>query len=124
MLGGVEGVFRLDVGGNACALGSAYKAVWGCERGGVKKENGVGGEIGKIGDGKEGGVGAKGWKGETFEELVAGRWEESGFVEKVAEGYQEGRYEVYEKGVQGLEMVERDVLRRQGGDIGMAGAVP
>lgn len=32
ILGGVEGVYRLDVGGNACALGSAYKAVWAVER--------------------------------------------------------------------------------------------
>ena len=32
VLGGVEGVYRLDIGGNACALGSAYKAVWAVER--------------------------------------------------------------------------------------------
>ncbi len=27
-LGGKEGVFKLDIGGNACALGAAYRAVW------------------------------------------------------------------------------------------------
>ena len=32
VLGSIEGVYKLDIGGNACALGSAYKAVWGCER--------------------------------------------------------------------------------------------
>ena len=31
VLGGAEGVYRLDVGGNACALGGAYKAVWALE---------------------------------------------------------------------------------------------
>ena len=38
ILGGVEGVYRLDVGGNACALGSAYKAVWATEKG-LKKHS-------------------------------------------------------------------------------------
>lgn len=33
MLGDAEGVYRLDLGGNACALGAAYKAVRACERG-------------------------------------------------------------------------------------------
>ncbi|KAI4149703.1 MAG: hypothetical protein LQ340_004489, partial [Diploschistes diacapsis] len=32
VLGGSEGVYRLDVGQNACALGAAYKAVWAAER--------------------------------------------------------------------------------------------
>ena len=32
VIGGAEGVYRLDVGGNACALGGAYKAVWALER--------------------------------------------------------------------------------------------
>ena len=27
VLGGIEGMFRLDVGGNVCALGRAYKAL-------------------------------------------------------------------------------------------------
>ncbi|KAJ5038404.1 uncharacterized protein L3040_007267 [Drepanopeziza brunnea f. sp. 'multigermtubi'] len=67
VLGGAEGVWKLDVGGNACALGGAYKAVWAIER-------------------KE---------GESFEELIGGRWRESEAVEKVDLGYREevwGRY--------------------------------
>ena len=32
VLGGSEGVYRLDFGENACALGAAYKAVWATER--------------------------------------------------------------------------------------------
>ena len=93
ILGGVEGVYKLDVGGNACALGSAYKAVWACER-------------------KD---------GETFEDLIGGRWDEERFVEKIADGYQDAKYKNYEKGVEGLEAVEKDVLRRQKADVAMAG---
>ena len=37
VLGGAEGVYTLNVGGNACALGAAYKALWAMERGGTKK---------------------------------------------------------------------------------------
>ncbi|KAK2066579.1 hypothetical protein P8C59_000384 [Phyllachora maydis] len=48
VLGAREGVYRLDVGGNACALGGAYKAVWALERA----------------------------EGETFDELVGSRWRE------------------------------------------------
>jgi xylulokinase len=44
VLGGAKGVFKLDVGENACALGAAYKAVWAVER----------------------------REGETFEELIGG----------------------------------------------------
>ena len=86
VLGGVEGVYRLDVGGNACALGAAYKAVWAVER---KEE-------------------------ETFEELVGARWREEEFVKKVAEGYQRGVFEKYKIGVEGLEAVEKEVLRETG----------
>ena len=93
ILGGVEGVYRLDVGGNACALGSAYKAVWAVER----------------------------KPGETFEELIGERWREEDFVMKVADGYQEKRYKEYEKGVEALEKVEAEVLRQQKVDVGKAG---
>ena len=93
ILGGVEGVYRLDVGGNACALGSAYKAVWAVER----------------------------KPGETFEELIGERWREEEFVKKVADGYQEERYKVYEKGVEALEKVEKEVLYKQAVDVGKAG---
>lgn len=82
ILGGIEGVYRLDVGGNACALGSAYKAVWASER----------------------------KPGETFEELIESRWREDEFVEKVAEGYQADLYKKYEIGVQALDAVEKAVL--------------
>ena len=93
ILAGVEGVYKLDVGGNACALGSAYKAVWACER----KEH------------------------ETFEDLIGARWDEEGSVEKIAEGYQDKKYKIYEKGVEGLEAVEEDVLEKQRLDVGKAG---
>lgn len=56
-------MYKLDVGGNACALGSAFKAVWAVER--------------KV--------------GETFEELVGGRWREGEVVERIAEGYRKER---------------------------------
>ena len=83
----------MDVGGNACALGSAYKAVWACERG----------------------------EEETFEDLIGGRWDEGGFVEKVAQGYQPSIYENYGRGVDGLEAVEKDVSMRQKMDVKKAG---
>ena len=92
ILGGIEGVYRLDVGGNACALGSAYKAVWAVER---KPK-------------------------ETFEDLIGKRWREDDFVEKIGDGYQEAQYRIYEKGVSGLEAVENDVLTRQAIDVGKA----
>ena len=67
VLGGVEGVYRLDVGENACALGAAYKAVWAAER-------------------KE---------GQTFEQLIGSRWKEENFVKRIADGYQKGIFERY-----------------------------
>ncbi|KAL8681760.1 MAG: hypothetical protein Q9186_002148 [Xanthomendoza sp. 1 TL-2023] len=85
VLGGVEGVYRLDVGENACALGSAYKAVWSVER---KPE-------------------------QSFEDLIGVRWNEEEFVKKIAEGYQEGIFERYGPAVEGLDLVEKEVLRRE-----------
>ncbi|KAF7712354.1 D-xylulose kinase [Penicillium ucsense] len=82
ILGGVEGVYKLDIGDNACALGAAYKAVWGIERA----------------------------EGQTFEELIGQRWKEEDFVEKIAEGYQEGVFELYGKAVEGFEAMEKRVL--------------
>ena len=93
ILGGVEGVYRLDVGGNACALGSAYKAVWAVER----------------------------KPGEAFEDFISSRWREGEFVEKIADGYQEEIYRSYQKGVDGLEAVEKDVLKKQAIDVGKTG---
>ncbi|KAK3942391.1 putative xylulose kinase [Diplogelasinospora grovesii] len=67
VLGGVDGVYKLDVGGNACALGGAYKAVWALERG----------------------------AGETFDELIGKRWKEEGAIQKVDDGYRQGMFEQY-----------------------------
>ncbi|KAL8736621.1 MAG: hypothetical protein Q9181_002319 [Wetmoreana brouardii] len=83
VLGSVEGVYRLDVGENACALGAAYKAVWSVER----------------------------EPGQSFEELIGGRWKEDEFVEKIAEGYQQGIFERYGAAVEGLDLIEKEVLK-------------
>ncbi|KAL9094020.1 MAG: hypothetical protein Q9165_003690 [Trypethelium subeluteriae] len=96
VLGGSDGVYRLDIGGNACGLGAAYKAVWGVERR-------------RAGKGKVGGD-------ESFEDLIAGRWDEGRFVRKVAQGYREGVWERYGEAVRGFEgmerLVEREVARK------------
>ena len=89
VLGGIEGVFRLDVGENACALGAAYKAVWAAER-------------------KE---------GETFEQLIGGRWKEEAFVKRIANGYQKGIFERYAGAVEGLAAAEREVLKSEGNGL-------
>ncbi len=86
VLGSVEGIYKLDIGGNACALGAAYKAVWGCER-------------------KD---------GETFEDLIGKRWDEDKFVQKIADGYREGTFEKYGEAVRGFEMMEKEFLKREG----------
>ena len=85
VLGGVEGIYRLDVGENACALGAAYKAVWAVER----------------------------QQGETFDKLISTRWKEQDFVQRIADGYQAGVYEQYAEAVEGLAAVEREVLNYQ-----------
>jgi len=82
VLGGVEGVYKLDVGGNACALGGAYKAVWAVERG----------------------------EGETFEELIGKRWRESEAVDKVDEGYKPEIWKKYDEILPAFEEVEKRVL--------------
>ncbi|KAL8873121.1 MAG: hypothetical protein Q9174_001351 [Haloplaca sp. 1 TL-2023] len=83
VLGGVEGVYRLDVGENACALGAAYKALWAFERKPMQ----------------------------SFEELISGRWKEHDFVKRIAVGYQEGIFERYGLAVEGLDMIEKEVLK-------------
>ncbi|KAL8991392.1 MAG: hypothetical protein Q9177_000172 [Variospora cf. flavescens] len=85
VLGGWEGVYRLDVGENACALGAAYKAVWAVER----------------------------KPGQSFQELIGGKWREEDFVAKIAEGYQEGTFERYGPAVEGLALAEKEVLKGQ-----------
>lgn len=82
VLGGVEGVWKLDVGGSACALGGAYKAVWAIER-------------------KE---------GESFEELIGDRWRESEAVEKVDEGYRADVWAKYGSVLGTFEKMEGEVL--------------
>jgi xylulokinase len=83
VLGGAEGIYKLDIGGNACALGGAYKAVWGCER----RDK------------------------QTFEELVGERWNEDAFVKKVADGYREGVFEKYGEALKGFEAMEKEVVK-------------
>ncbi|RDW61846.1 xylulokinase [Aspergillus mulundensis] len=86
ILGGSEGVYKLEIGDNACALGAAYKAVWALER---KKD-------------------------QTFEDLIGARWHEEEFIEKIADGYQEEPFERYGKAVEGFEKMELRVLEQQG----------
>ncbi|GAB1320100.1 hypothetical protein MFIFM68171_10310 [Madurella fahalii] len=83
VLGGVDGVFKLDVGGNACALGGAYKAVWAFERA----------------------------EGETFDELIGKRWKEDGAIQKVDAGYREGVFEMYGKVLGAFEEMEERILK-------------
>jgi xylulokinase len=85
ILGGVEGVYQLDVSDNACALGAAYKAVWGLER----------------------------QPGQTFENLVGQRWNEDQFVERIADGYQKGVFEKYGQAVEGFAKMEQQVLGQE-----------
>ncbi|KIX02712.1 uncharacterized protein Z518_08654 [Rhinocladiella mackenziei CBS 650.93] len=85
VLGGSEGVFKLDVGENACALGAAYKAVWAIERG----------------------------VNETFEELIGKRWREDEFVEKIADGYNPAVWERYGLALKGFEMMEESLLEEE-----------
>lgn len=82
VLGGAEGVYKLDVGGNACALGGAYKAVWAMERKG----------------------------NETFDELIGGRWRESEAVKKIDIGYREDVWKKYGDILPVFEKMERTVL--------------
>lgn len=86
VLGGSEGVFKLDVGENACALGAAYKAVWAVER----------------------------KPGQTFEDLIGERWKEDAFVKKIADGYQKGVFEKYGLAMTGFEKMEKHILDQEG----------
>lgn len=85
VLGGIEGVYKLDVGENACALGAAYKAVWALERS----------------------------PGQTFEDLIGKRWREEEFIEKIADGYQPAAFDQYGKALHGFEMMEKRVLEQE-----------
>ncbi|KAI3336464.1 xylulose kinase-like protein [Xylariaceae sp. AK1471] len=85
VLGGADGVYRLDVGGNACALGGAYKALWACERG-------------------------EGDKQQSFDELIGVRWKEEGNIQKVDDGYREKEYKLYGNVLGAFEEMENKVL--------------
>jgi xylulokinase len=87
VLGGTDGVFQLSIGGNACALGAAYKAAWGVRR-------------------------AAG--GETFEDWLEARWDEGEFVRKVDQGYREGVWEKYGQALGGFEALEGVAVREKG----------
>lgn len=78
VLGGTDGVYKLEIGGNACALGAAYKAAWG--------------------------VGRK--EGESFEDFLEKRWREEEFVVRICEGYREGVFERYGEALRGFAEVE------------------
>ncbi|PYH97296.1 D-xylulose kinase A [Aspergillus ellipticus CBS 707.79] len=86
ILGGSEGVYKLEIGDNACALGAAYKAVWAMER----------------------------TPAQTFEDLIGKRWHEEEFVQKIADGYQKGVFERYGQAVEGFKKMELEVLRQEG----------
>lgn len=85
VLGGADGVYKLDVGGSACALGGAYKAVWALERA----------------------------EGQTFDDLLAGRWQEEGSIEKVDVGYLKGTYEQYGNVLPAFEEMEQRLLAEE-----------
>ncbi|KAH6619949.1 hypothetical protein C7974DRAFT_457760 [Boeremia exigua] len=95
VLGGADGVFKLEIGGNACALGSAYKAAWGVQRG----------------------------EGEAFEDFLEGRWDERAFVRRVGEGYEEGVWEGYGGVLGGFGGLEERAVREKGEGSGAVGVV-
>ncbi|KAK2025810.1 D-xylulose kinase [Colletotrichum zoysiae] len=82
VLGGVDGVYKLDVGGNACALGGAYKAVWALERA----------------------------EGESFDELIGKRWKEEGAIQKVDDGFKDGVFQRYQPIVGAFGEMEKQIL--------------
>ena len=88
VLGGSEGVFKLDIGGNACALGAAYKAAWGVQR----------------------------QKDEKFEDYLEKRWNEKDFVKKVCDGYRKGVWERYGEALKGFDQVEKKAIEEKGQD--------
>ncbi|RMZ76122.1 hypothetical protein DV738_g5135, partial [Chaetothyriales sp. CBS 135597] len=87
VLGGSEGVWKLDVGENACALGSAYKAVWALERA---------------------------TPDQTFEDLIGQRWREEDFAEKIADGYDPYSFDRYGTALEGFEKMEQELVDRYG----------
>jgi xylulokinase len=86
VLGGSDGVYKLEIGGNACALGAAYKAAWGVQR----------------------------QAGEKFEDFLEARWNEEGFVEKICDGYRKGVFEKYGEALRGFDEVEKRAIKEAG----------
>ncbi|CAK7264513.1 hypothetical protein SEPCBS119000_001029 [Sporothrix epigloea] len=86
VLGGSEGVYRLDVGGNACALGGAYKALWAMER---RDEH------------------------ETFDELIGKRWTPEGAIEKVDVGYRAEQFAQYGQVLSAFDQMEQTILAEE-----------
>lgn len=86
ILGASDGVYKLELGDNACGLGAAYKAVWAIER----------------------------KPGQTFEDLIAARWNEDEFVKRIADGYQEGVFEKYGLAVEGFAKMEQQIQEQVG----------
>lgn len=84
VLGGFEGVYRLDVGSNACALGAAYYAAWALER--------------SQGD------------AEPFEDFVAQRWDEKKHVQRIGDAYREGVWEEYGQVLEGFRLAEEEIV--------------
>ncbi|KAH7079327.1 FGGY family of carbohydrate kinase [Paraphoma chrysanthemicola] len=96
VLGGSDGVYKLEIGGNACALGAAYKAAWGV--------------------GRE--------KAEGFEDFLEKRWNEEGFVRRICDGYRQGVFERYGEALKGFEEVEGRAIEEKGeGKKGVEGKV-
>ena len=91
VLGGSDGVYKLEIGGNACALGASYKAAWGVQRRG---------------------------KGEAFEDFLEERWDEEGFVRRICGGYREGVFERYGAALGGFAEVEALAVREAGHKVG------
>jgi xylulokinase len=86
VLGGSDGVYKLEIGGNACALGAAYKAAWGVQR----------------------------QDKEPFEDFLEARWNEEGFVKKICEGYRKGVFERYGEALKGFGEAEGQAIREAG----------
>lgn len=85
VLGGADGVYKLDVGGAACAMGGAYKALWAMERA----------------------------DGETFDDLIGKRWKEDGMIEKVDMGFRNGTYQKYGNVLGAFEDMEKTILAQE-----------
>ncbi|KAK9493287.1 hypothetical protein V1508DRAFT_416281 [Lipomyces doorenjongii] len=83
VLGPSEGVYRLELS-NACALGSAYKALWAVQRKVIRE-----------------GV------YESFEDFLSERWDEKTMINNVDEGYRRGVWEKYGAALAAFDEAEK-----------------